>query len=102
MLFCIVPGVILALMFSQFYYLVLDGRLPVADAFNKSKELTTGNKATLFLIWLVGTGLAIGAAIPCGLGLFVLGPYLALLHAMIYLTLTGQPTAEQMRVGPAA
>ena len=100
LILCIVPGVILGLMFSQFYYLVLDRRMPVLDAFRQSKELMNGNKLTLFLIWLAMMGIFLVAMIPCGLGLLVAGPYFSLMFAVIYLTITGQPTAEQVSIRP--
>ena len=83
-------------MFSQFYYLVLDRRVPVLDSFRQSKELMNGNKLTLFLIWLAMMGIFLVAMIPCGLGILVAGPYFSLMFAVIYLTITGQPTAEQV------
>ncbi len=94
LLLCIVPGVILALMFSQFYYLVLDRQMPILDAFSMSKDLTNGNKLTLFLIWLTMMGICIVALIPCGLGLIVAAPFFCLMFPMIYLTITGQPAAR--------
>jgi uncharacterized membrane protein len=96
---CVVPGVIFALMFSQFYYLVLDRRVGVVDSLRQSSELTSGNKMTLFLIWLVAVGLSIVAMIPCGLGLLVAGPFFMLMKPVIYLTITGQPTANQTPFG---
>jgi uncharacterized membrane protein len=100
LLLCVVPGVILGLMFSQFYYLVLDRRVPVLDAFRQSKELMSGNKLTLFLIWLAMVGISLVAMIPCGLGILVAGPYFSLMYPVIYLMLTGQPTAGQLQARP--
>ena len=97
---CIVPGIILALMFSQFYYLILDRNLGVLDSLNVSKEIMTGNKMMLFLIGLAAFGLMLVALIPCGLGLLVAVPYFALMYPVIYLTMTGQPTADQFRPAP--
>ncbi len=102
LILCIVPGIILGLMFSQFYYLVLDRGLPVSDAFRTSRELTRGNKLTLFLILLV-FGLASVALVllTCGLGILVVGPYGSLLIPVIYLAITGQRTADQVAAEPA-
>jgi uncharacterized membrane protein/DNA-directed RNA polymerase subunit RPC12/RpoP len=98
----IVPGVILALMFSQFYYLILDRDLPVLESFRRSQRLMAGNKMTLFVIRLAAAGITIVACIPCCLGLFVAIPFFALLNAVVYLAITGQPTADQLRAGPTA
>ncbi len=94
---CIVPGVIFALMFSQYYFLILDRNVGVMDSLNISKEIMTGNKLMLFAIGLVAglVGLVI-AVCTCGIGLLVVVPYLALLNPVIYLAITGQRTADQM------
>jgi hypothetical protein len=97
LLACVVPGVVLSLMFSQFYYLILDRNVPVLESLSQSRELTNGNKMTLFLIWLVATGLTVLACIPCFLGLIVVVPYLTLMVPVIYLAITGQPTADQLK-----
>jgi len=93
----VVPGVVLALMFSQFYYLILDRNVPVLESLSQSRELTNGNKLTLVLIWLVAMGLTLLACIPCFLGLIVVVPYLTLMVPVIYLAITGQPTADQVK-----
>lgn len=68
---CIVPGVIVALMFSQYRMLIIDRNVGVMDSLRMSKTITTGNKLTLFVIGLALFGLAILAAIPCFLGFII-------------------------------
>ncbi|MBN2476988.1 MAG: Com family DNA-binding transcriptional regulator [Pirellulales bacterium] len=98
---CIVPGVIVALMFSQFYYLILDRNAGVIESLTLSHQITTGNKLTLFLIGLVsGLGGLVVVVFTCGLGLLVVGPFLTLLSPVIYLAMTGQPTADQIQSAP--
>ncbi len=100
---CIVPGVIFALMFSQFYYLILDRNVGVMDSLNISKEITTGNKLTLFLIGLIEIALAVLGLLACCLGLLAVVPFLTLLAPVTYLVMTGQRTADQILPGgPAA
>lgn len=91
--FFIVPGVIAALMFSKYYMLIIDRDMAVMDSLDTSRTLTAGNMLTLFLIGLVLLALKIAATIPCCLGFIVLAPYTALLSAVVYLAMTGQPTA---------
>ncbi len=88
----IVPGIVLSLMFSQFYYLILDRNVGVLDSLSLSKELTNGNKMTLFVIGVLAVFLMLAALIPCGLGLLIAVPYFALMYPVIYLAMTGQPT----------
>ena len=85
------------LMFSQFHYLILDRNLDVIDSLKTSQDLMDGNKLTLFLIGLV-TGVLgfLVTLFTCFLGTFVVMPFLAMMHAVIYLTITNQPTAEQV------
>ncbi len=91
----IIPGIIFSLMFSQYYYLILDRNVGVMDSLSLSKEITTGNKLMLFVIGIISTLLMIVAILPCGLGLLIAGPYFTLMYPVIYLTMTGQPTADQ-------
>lgn len=97
----IIPGVVWFLMFSQFYYLILDRNLSIMDAFSMSRELTRGNKLTLWAIgmiaWLLGFAVVV---LTCGLGVFAVAPYWLLLVPVIYLMMSGQPTLEELRYGP--
>ena len=89
---------IINLTFSQVYLLIIDREMPVIESFKLSKDLMNGNKLTLFLIWLVaGLGGAILTVITCGLGILAVVPFLALMAPVIYLAITGQPTAEQLK-----
>ncbi len=91
----IIPGIIFYFMFSQFLYLIVDRNVGVIDSLKLSSQITSGNKLTLFAIGLVLFGLGILAILPCFLGLIVLVPFSMLLHAVMYLSMSGQPTAEQ-------
>ena len=95
---CIVPGIIVALMFSQFMYLIVDQRLDVIESLSVSHQITTGNKATLFLLFLVLGLIAMGGACACGIGLIFAIPFMQVSMVVAYLTMTGQPTAEQMQM----
>lgn len=93
---------VIALMFSQYYYLILDRNLGPVDSLSVSKEITYGNKATIFLIGMVaGLVGAVLVLMTCGLGLLAVAPYMALLYPVIYLAITGQRTADQMLPGQA-
>lgn len=95
---CLVPGILLAVMFFPCTWLVLDRNLGVMDSFNEAKEITNGNKMTLFVLWLLaGLGAGLVNALTCGLGGLVTGPFMGLMSAVAYLRMTGQPLAN---VGP--
>jgi phage FluMu protein Com len=98
----VVVCVVLGLMFSQFLYLIVDRNVGPIESLNLSKRVMVGNKTMLFLIGLVAFLLTVVAVIPCGLGLLVVGPFFALMAPVVYLTITAQPTAEQLRRPPPA
>jgi phage FluMu protein Com len=92
----IVPGVIFALMFSQYYYLILDRKVGIIESLNISKDITTGSKLTLFGIGMVEIALVFLGILACCVGLLAVVPFITLLPPIIYLAMTGQPTADQM------
>ncbi len=95
LLLLIVPGIIIGLMLSQFYFLIIDRNAGVMDSLGRSRELMVGNKLTLFSIYMVSGLLGILLIIcTCGVGALAVGPYLSLLPAVIYLRMTGQPMAS--------
>lgn len=55
----IIPGVIVALMFWPYAYLLVDRNLPGIDAFTESRKITNGNKLTMFLIYLIMGGIMV-------------------------------------------
>lgn len=90
---CVVPGIFIAIIFSQAMYLVVDHNAPIGTALGASYRLTDGYKLQLFGLYLVVWLLIIAAAIPCGLGLILVWPWKGILDALVYLSLTGQPIA---------
>jgi uncharacterized membrane protein len=97
-LLLIVPGIIWGLMFSQCYFFVIDRNADAMQSLSLSKQFMAGNKMTLFLIWLVcGLVGALVVICTCLLGAFAVGPFMSLLGPVVYLSLTGQPTVDQVR-----
>jgi phage FluMu protein Com len=89
---CVAPGIILGCMFSQAIYLVLDRKEGVIDSLSHSKDITTGSKLSIFLIWLVSAlGAGLFSLVTCGFGGLVSFPFLQLMWCVVYLTITGQP-----------
>ncbi|QDT25973.1 hypothetical protein Enr10x_12710 [Gimesia panareensis] len=66
----IIPGIIIALMFGAYPYLLIDRNLPGIESLTQSRKITQGNLMSLFLISLV-------------LGSIVLVPYLSLVFATV-------------------
>ncbi len=94
----IIPGVILALMLWPFQYLIVDRNVEIMESISTAREITKGNKLTVFLMYLlVGIIGLLVVAITLGLGTLVVVPYVALALAVTYLKMTGQPTAADGR-----
>lgn len=85
-----VPITILALMFSQSKYLVVDRDVGIVDALKLSIRITRGNKWSLFLLRLFGSGLAIAGLLAFCIGFLFVLPLLYLLGATAYLAMSGE------------
>lgn len=99
-LVALVPITVLMLSFSQYYYLVLDRNMGIIEALSFSRQLMQGNKLTLFAIAIVGGLLILAGFLACCVGVLAVAPYVALLYAVVYLIMTGQPTADRFLMGP--
>jgi uncharacterized membrane protein len=92
---CIVPGIILGLMFGQFMWLIVDRNAGAMESLGLSRQLTEGNKLNLFLLMLIIMGIQmIASVVPFG-GLFT-APFIGLLIAVTYLRMSGQSTADML------
>jgi hypothetical protein len=99
-LVAVVVLVYVMLVLSQYNYLILDRDVGVIDSLKLSKELMEGNMLTLLGISVLSFLISIAAVLPCFLGLLVTVPYFALMQAIIYLTITGQPMADPLSAAP--
>lgn len=90
----IVPGIIVTLMFSQYFFLIVDKNAGVKESLMLSKQVTDGNKMTLFLLGIVSTGIMFLGLLACGVGMIFSAGYLAAILVVAYLTMTGQPIAR--------
>jgi phage FluMu protein Com len=96
MLLLIVPGVILALMFWPYAYVIVDRNVGVMESFQAAQDITKGNRLTVLAIYLVcGIASVPIVLLTCGLGLLAVVPFWMLLIPVMYLAATGQPTADQ-------
>ena len=85
-----VPITILALMFSQSQYLVVDRDVGIVDALKLSMKITRGNKWSLFLLGLFCSVLAIAGLLAFCIGLLFVLPLLYLFGATAYLAMSGE------------
>ena len=99
LLLCIIPGIIFALMFSQLYCLIVDRNAGILESLSLSKQITDGNKLTLLAIYVLLILVNLAGFLACCIGLVFTVPFSALMNVVIYLALTGQPTADVQYAG---
>jgi DNA-directed RNA polymerase subunit RPC12/RpoP len=87
---CIVPGVILCLMFWPFYYLLVDQKASLTDSFGLASKITEGNWGTAFLLALLGLVIGFVGVLACLIGVIFAIPLITLLWATAYLMMSGQ------------
>ena len=84
----IVPGIIKAYEYSMIPYLLAENpNLSADEAFYLSKQMTTGQKADLFVLDLSFIGWIILGLICCGIGILFVLPYPQATRAEVYLNL---------------
>lgn len=102
-LIAIVPFVIVSLMFSQFQMLIIDRDLTAVESLKVSREITEGNKLTLFVIgillmvvWMAAVILGL-LALCVGIIPAIIGAtgFSVLVMVVSYLCMTGQAVAIQ-------
>ena len=94
-LLCIVPGIIVALMFWPYAYLLVDKDPPGIDCLSRAKEITENNWGAVFLIALASFGINMLGLAACCVGLIFTAPLTSLMMAVAYCRMTGQRTAER-------
>lgn len=98
----IVPGIIWAIKYQFFGYLVIDQNLDAVEAIKKSGAITKGSKGHLFLFWLASFGVNILGVLACGIGLFATIPTVWVAHAYIYRKLAyAQAVSEPVQPAPS-
>jgi ABC-type amino acid transport system permease subunit len=87
---CIVPGILLALMFWPCYYLVVEQRSKVFGSFSLASQITEGNKGTTFVLALLGIGINLLGLLALCIGLLFSAPLVVMIFATAYLMMSGQ------------
>lgn len=89
-LLCVIPGIIVALMFGPFMYALVDEDLPGIDCLWRAKALTQGNKVTLMIISIICLGINLLGALALCVGLVFTVPLTSLMIAVSYCKMSGQ------------
>ncbi len=101
--FLIIPGIVLALGFSQWALLIMDRRVDGIRAMELSWKLMRGYKLEYFLLWLVLIGINFAGLIPLGVGLLITVPFTFAVQAAFYdrLIVVNSSALERRLPGPA-
>ncbi len=89
----VVPLIVVSLVVSQFQYLIIDQNVDAAESLRVSYEVTNGNKLLLLILYFLSGLIVVAGALACLIGLLFAVPFVWLIFAVAYLTMTGQPTA---------
>lgn len=84
MLFCLVPGIVVAMGFFFSQFVIADRELGPVDALRESWRLTDGEKLPLLGFALACGALVIAGLLACCVGTFVAAPVIALASAYVY------------------
>jgi hypothetical protein len=95
MILLIIPGIIWAIKFYFFSYLIVDKGLGPIEALKRSSAITDGAKWDLFLFGLLLFGINLIGAIPFFLGWFVTIPITMIAMAFVYRKLLSETDAPK-------
>ncbi len=96
----IVPGIIWAIKYSLFGFLIIDREMGPVEAIKASGRLTQDAKGDLFLLALLFIGITILGALACVVGLFAAIPTVMIAHAYVYRKLAAWTPAPELATAP--
>ncbi len=97
----IVPGIIWAIKYSFFGYLIVEQEMGPVEAIKASGRLTHESKGNLFLLGLLFFGIMLLGALACGVGLFAAVPTVMIAHAFVYRKLATWTSPAAYQPAPA-
>lgn len=86
----IVPGIIWAIKYQYFSYLIIDKNMKPMEAIKKSGEITMGNKGNLFVLGLLLCLINLAGLLCLLIGLFATIPLTMVATAYVYRKLMGE------------
>lgn len=96
----IVPGIIWAIKYRFYSYLIVDKRMKALDALKESGRITQGEKMHLFQFALLSILITIAGALVILVGLLAAIPVIAISFAWIYRRLSGAAHHAEHVSGP--
>lgn len=93
LILCILPGIVLAVMFSFYGYFVLDKQMNGMDALKASFDLVKTNAGSVLVLLIVAFVVNMIGLALCGVGMLVSAPVSQIMIAYAYRKLNGQAVA---------
>ena len=95
-IFFVIPGIIMALILSQSYFIMVEKpKMKIVDILKESMKMMNGNKTKLLLLQLSFFGWIILSALSYGLGNLILTPYMEMTFCIFYLFLRGSNVEKE-------
>ena len=98
----IIPAYFIMLIVIFYMWFIVDRDMGVMDSIWASIDATRGSRWRLLLLLMLFWALSVLAAIPCGLGLFIVGPWSILSLTHVYETLASKADASEESTSRAA
>jgi hypothetical protein len=98
--FYLVLVIWLTLRFYYFYFALIDRDCGAIKSLALSRDITRGNRLTLFGLMLVLIILNFGGLLACCIGVLFTGSFSMLCFSVSWLMMTGQPTADRFLASP--
>lgn len=94
LMFLVIPGIVVAVRFGLFGFLVVDETLGPIEAIQRSIQLTRGAGLDLFFFGMLCAGINLLGLMALGIGVFVSIPVTVLAAAHVYRTLNPRPVSD--------
>lgn len=93
---CLIPGLILGLMFYSYSYALIDEDAPGISSLSRARAASKGNLGALFIIGIAMFGVYVLGLLMLCIGAIFTYPLGSLFFAVAYCKMTGQQTGEAM------
>ncbi|HPO14017.1 MAG TPA: hypothetical protein PLI09_11270 [Candidatus Hydrogenedentes bacterium] len=84
MIFCILPGLFVSMLYLPTYLFILNDNLDFWPAMEASRKMVMNNVGQWILLYLVFLGLNLLGVMACCVGIFVTGPIMAILIVLAF------------------
>jgi phage FluMu protein Com len=91
---CVIPGILLALFFWPFYWLIVDRKATAIESFGVAQTLAKLNVGTTIVLWLASFGIMLVGVLAFCVGILFAAPLVSLIWGAGYLMMSGQITPK--------